>query len=86
MKVILHKRFEKQYAKLRLAEKERFKTRRNVFLRNPFDPILNNHGLSGKYQGCNSINITGDLRAVYMMFDSQTAFFIAIGSHSQLYK
>jgi addiction module RelE/StbE family toxin len=86
MKIILHKRFEKQYVKLRPADKEKFKNRRNIFLINPFDSTLNNHALAGKYEGYRSINITGDLRAVYTLIDNDTAFFVAIGTHSQLYK
>ena len=85
MKIIVHKRFEKQYAKLRPSEKEKFKTRRNAFLRDPFDPVLNNHALEGKYAGCRSINISGDLRTVYMRIDNNTVLFVTIGSHSQLY-
>ncbi len=85
MKIILHKRFEKRYTKLRPAEKEKFKARRNLFLQDPFDQVLNNHTLSGRYKGYRSINISGDLRAVYRMIDQDTAFFVAFGTHSQLY-
>ncbi|HWW38687.1 type II toxin-antitoxin system mRNA interferase toxin, RelE/StbE family [Pedobacter sp.] len=86
MKTILHKRFEKQYAKLRPADKEKFKARRDIFLDNPFDPVLSNHALIGKYEGYRTISITGDLRAVYTFIDRDTVLFVAIGTHSQLYK
>jgi addiction module RelE/StbE family toxin len=86
MKITLHRRFEKMHTKLRPVDKEKFKTRRNIFLTSPFDPALNNHALAGKYQGYRSINITGDLRAAYTLIDKDTAFFVAIGTHSQFYK
>lgn len=85
MKIILHKRFQKQYAKLKPALKRKFKQRRNIFLDNPSDPILNNHSLEGKYKGYRSIDIAGDLRVVYEPIDD-VALFVAIGTHSQLYK
>ncbi len=84
MKIKLHRDFEKQYQKLREGEKKKFKARRDLFLLNEFHPILNNHTLSGKYLGCRSINVTGDLRAIYTKSDNEVTF-ITIGSHSYLY-
>lgn len=84
MKIKLHRSFEKQYQKLRESEKKKFKKRRDLFLQDEFHPILNNHPLKGKYQGFRSINVTGDLRAVFKR-ESDTAIFVAIDSHSNLY-
>lgn len=86
MKIIVSKSFEKKYQKLRDSEKEKFKQRRDIFLANPFDPILNNHALKGKYKGYRTINIAGDLRALYEPLDKDTAHFILIDTHSNLYK
>ena len=86
MKIILHKDFEKKYFKLSVFHKEKFKERRNLFIDNPFHPILKNHPLHGKYKGYFSINITADLRAIYKLLGSDTAFFINIDTHSNLYK
>lgn len=84
MKIKLHRDFEKQYQSLRESEKKRFKQRRDLFLQDEFNPILNNHSLKGKYLGFRSINITGDLRVVYKKYDDE-AIFVAIDSHSNLY-
>ncbi len=87
MKILLHKNFDKNYKKLKESEKRSLKDRRNIFLKNQFDPILNNHALSGKYQGCRSINITGDIRAIYrVLHNEELAYFITIDTHSNLYK
>lgn len=86
MRALLHKSFEKQFKKLRPNEKQRFKERRNIFLENPFDPILNNHDLKGRYERYRSINITGDWRAVSKLLDKNTAVFTDIDTHSHLYK
>lgn len=84
MIIKLHKNFVKQYKKLRESEKERFKERRNLFLQDEFNPILNNHPLKGKYQGYRSINVTGDLRAIFKR-EVNMIIFVTIGSHSELY-
>ena len=65
MKIALHKDFEKSYRKLTEGQKKRFKERRNLFIQDQFNPILNNHSLKGKYLGHRSINVTGDLRVIY---------------------
>ena len=65
--------------------KEAVRKRFELFIQNQFDPILNNHSLTGIYEGCRSINITGDWRAIYFQNET-TIFFIALGTHSQLYK
>jgi addiction module RelE/StbE family toxin len=86
MKIFLHKNFKKKYKNLRLSEKEKFKRRRSLFLENPFNSVLNNHPLGGKYKGYRSINITGDLRIIYKPLGSDAALFITIDTHSNLYK
>lgn len=86
MKILLHKNFEKNYKKLKEPEKEAFKERRNIFLKNQFESILNNHPLGGKYKGYRSINITGDLRVIFKVLSEEMAYFITINTHSNLYK
>lgn len=84
MRIKLHKGFLKQYQRLRESEKKKFKERRNLFLQDEFDPILNNHSLKGKYLGYRSINVTGDLRVLYLKSGDEIIF-VAIDSHSNLY-
>lgn len=85
MRIFIHKNFEKKYKKLQVTEKNQFKERRDLFIVNPFHPILNNHLLMGKYKGYRSINITGDLRLIYKHIDNDTVLFIEIDTHSNLY-
>jgi addiction module RelE/StbE family toxin len=84
MIIQLHKTFKKQYEKLTDSQKRKFKERRSIFLQDEFNPILNNHALKGKYQGYRSINITGDIRVIYIN-SSEDRVFVKIGSHSKLY-
>lgn len=92
MRIKLHRDFEKGYKrslllrskKLRSGEKKKFKKRKDLFLQDEFNPVLNNHPLKGKYRGYRSINITGDLRAIYKR-EGSIVIFVAIDIHSNLY-
>lgn len=79
------KAFDKQYAKLNIKIKTTYKKKLEIFIINPFDSRLRNHTLKGKYLGYRSIDITGDVRALYTVKDNTVIIFGFIGSHSQLY-
>ena len=84
--IFFHGNFKKQYKKLSKNDQERLSERLNIFKQNPFNPILHNHELRGKYSGLNSINITGDLRALYQPVSDNLVLFVAIDTHSNLYE
>lgn len=84
MIIYLHKNFIRGYKKITKTQKNKFKERKNLFFQDEFNPILNNHALAGKYKGYRSINVTGDLRAVFKRTENE-AIFVAIDSHSNLY-
>lgn len=79
-------KFKKQYIKAGKHIQKCFEERLDIFLSNEFDPVLNNHQLTGKYKGYRSINVNGDWRAIYSMVDDKTIIFELMGTHSQLYK
>jgi addiction module RelE/StbE family toxin len=85
MKILFHRNFEKNYIKLRISEKNKFKERLNAFVEDPFNPLLSNHALKGKYRAYRSINIGGNLRAVYKTIKNEEYLFVAIGTHAELY-
>ncbi len=84
MKIGYHKKFKKKYKKLFRKDQDRFNETLIVFEDNPFEKSLQNHILHGKYKDCRSINITGDLRAIYKN-KSDSIIFIDIDTHSNLY-
>lgn len=45
-----------------------------------------NHSLKGEWIGHRSISIGGDLRLHYRELEPAAALFVAVGTHSQLYK
>ena len=85
MQVDFHNQFRKQYKKLSMKIKDKFNERLIVFKDNPLIPELHNHALHGKYDGCRSINVTGDYRAIYEVLDGGVRF-LEIDTHSNLYK
>jgi addiction module RelE/StbE family toxin len=78
------KGFIKQFTKLRPVQKDRFYERLQIFKQNPHDRRLRDHALKGKFEGYRSIDIEGDLRALYYIESDRIVIFAFIGSHSQL--
>ena len=85
MRIDYHKRFVKQYKKLPFKLQSKYNERLKIFITNPLAQELNNHPLHGEYLGYRSINITGDLRAVYEVQGGAIKF-LFIDTHSNLYK
>lgn len=60
-----------------------------MFSNDPANPQLHDHQLSGKLKNYRSININGDWRGIYLLLkenDEIVVTFMAIGTHSQLYR
>ena len=85
MNILFHAGFKKNYKKLIISHQKQCDERLLIFMENPYNLQLNNHALHGKYKGCRSIRITGDLRAVYQLVSENASFFIALDTHSNLY-
>lgn len=84
MTIDYHKDFIKSFKKLSSKIQKKFQERQLLFEKDPFNPVLNNHTLKGEYLGYRSINVSGDIRAIYRK-SPENVLFIAIGSHSKLY-
>ena len=86
MQIVFHRDFLKRYKKFPQQEKQQIEKKLHMFMKNPFHESLNNHRLKGVLGRYRSINISGDVRAIYEQIDEDTAFFITLGTHSELYK
>lgn len=84
MIVSYSKTFIKKAKKLPPKQRQQLTERIELFINNPLDTTLNNHPLKGKYKEYRSINIAGDLRALYLQKDEEIIF-DTVGTHSQLY-
>ncbi len=85
MLIARSRQFEKQYRKLPIKVQKQFGDRLRLFLEDERNPLLHTHVLSGEYRGFQSFNVNADIRAVFMIRDTDTLYFSAIGSHSELY-
>lgn len=86
MRIRRHKSFVKDYAKLKPAQRQRLQAAFVLFAADPMNPDLYNHPLTGEWKGYRSIAFGGDWRAHYRVIDENTALFVAVGTHSQLYR
>lgn len=84
MRIDYHRHFRKQYRKFPQKIQKKFNQKLLLFESNPFLPMLNNHTLAGKYAGQRSIDITGDIRAIYEI-NGNIIIFLQIGTHHDLY-
>ena len=84
MTVAYSKAFIKQAKKLSPELHKKLQVKIKIFSDNPLDPTLRNHALKGKYKEYRSIDITGDVRALYLQQNNE-AIFDVVGTHSQLY-
>lgn len=79
------KGFEKKTRRLSIGIRKALAERLRIFLESPRHPLLNDHPLAGSWRGYRSINITGDWRAIYELVDTNTAIFVEIDTHHNLY-
>jgi len=78
----------KRLKKINVIFRKSFKKRIKIFAKDPFNAQLNNHSLQREWLGYRSINITNDVRAIYTEKtegEDTVAFFVAVGTHKELY-
>ncbi|MDO8521088.1 MAG: hypothetical protein Q7S52_03155 [bacterium] len=85
MKPFFPKKFLKRLKKRSAEEQEKFYEAIALFVENAHHPLLRNHRLRGRYAAYRSIDVTGNLRAVYKEFPGNIARFSAFDTHHQLY-
>jgi addiction module RelE/StbE family toxin len=85
MEVRYSTQFKKQYKKLSKKIRLQFHERLALLMADQDSPQLHIHKLSGEYLGLWSMNVTGEMRAIFDCSYKGVAVFVAIGSHSKLY-
>lgn len=87
--ILSTKDFIKQYKKADVKIRKVFDKQFALFAKNPMDLNLHNHPLRKEWVGHRSIDITADWRAIYKEIhegEEYIAYFVALGTHQQLYK
>jgi addiction module RelE/StbE family toxin len=85
MTIRYNKKFKKQYNKLSPKFQQKTKAAIQLWINNPHDETLRLHQLSGKMKRFYSIDITGDIRALYEIVDNDIYIYQMVGTHSHLY-
>lgn len=87
MKIVYHKRFEKQFKKLVDKDKEKISKALEIFINNPHDTKLNCHSLKGNLTGKKAISAAPNLRLIFEEFDDYTlVIFLDLGRHNRVYE
>jgi len=79
----------KELSKIKQKDKklsERIQKQLLLFSTNPKHPSLRTHKLSGSMSNIWSISVSMSIRMVYKLLDRETAYFIDIGTHREVYK
>lgn len=85
LKVVPSKKFLKSFHKKDEKIRKQTTLRIRLLREDQYNPILNNHKLSGEYKGLSSINITGDYRLIFEYVNKDSILLIDIDTHSNLY-
>ncbi len=85
MKIVFSKKFDKLFLKQSPKIKDEFYKRLELFKKDRRNKLLNVHRLKSKMKGKYSMNVSGDVGAIYEIIDREIYFFLLIGSHSELY-
>lgn len=81
--------FTKQRDKADIRIQIVFDKRLKLFYQDAHHRQLRNHALTGRWKGFRSIDVTGDWRAIFKEERKRGVVivtFVALGTHSQLYK
>ena len=86
MKLQYRKSFQQQFSRLPESKKQLARDVLELFERQPMHDSLRNHPLKDKWSNYRSITADDDLRLHYRTINKNTALFVAVGTHDELYK
>ena len=86
MKVKFQKSFTGQFKRLSETKKRLVTDTIELFTEDPMNDSLRNHPLRDKWVNYRSITADDDLRLHYRVIDKDTALFVAVGTHYELYR
>jgi addiction module RelE/StbE family toxin len=79
----------KELTKIKKKDKRlvtRIQKQLQLFSVNPKHPSLRIHKLTGSMNNVWSLSVTESIRMVYRFINEDTAYFVDIGTHNQVYK
>lgn len=86
MNIKFQENFTRQFNRLSKTQKQVVTDAIELFAENPTHESLRNHPLRNEWANYRSITADDDLRLHYRVLNKDTALFVAIGTHKELYK
>lgn len=81
MKIYYSSKFAKEYKRLPKRVKLLAEKREIIFRKNPFDPRLKTHKLSGKLKDYYSFSIDYQYRIIFEITEKDIVWFHSVGTH-----
>ena len=85
MKIIYSTKFAREYKRLSRQLKEAAEKQEKIFRKNPFDPGLKTHKLTGKLKAFWAFSIDHKYRIIFEFAKTNEVWFLSVGSH-QIYR
>lgn len=85
MKIIYSSKFAKEYKKLPRRIKLSAEKKERIFRKDPFDPRLKTHKLSGKLKDFYSFSIDYQHRIIFEFTNKDVIWYHSVGTH-EIYK
>lgn len=85
MQIIYSPKFAKEYRKLPLPIKKLAEQKEKVFRKDPFDPRLHTHKLTGRLRDFWAFSIDYSHRIIFEFAEADIVYFHSVGSHD-IYK
>ena len=88
IQIEFHRNFVKSYDKRIKPNPSlviQFNSRIEIFKKDPLNPLLKDHRLSGDKKEFRSFSVSGDIRIIYYKKSDNLVIFFDIGSHNQVY-
>jgi addiction module RelE/StbE family toxin len=79
------KRIYKKKVKNNEELKKRFWDAMELFLKEPFNPHLRTHKLTGRLEGLWAFSVTYDCRVIFKFLDEDEILLVDIGGHDEVY-
>lgn len=86
IEILTTKNFDKSFKKKDKFIQKKALERIKLFTQDPFNVLLNNHGLLGEYENKRSLNVTGNYRIMFYYVNKNTIILSDIGTHPELYE
>lgn len=88
IELIWYKSFTRDFKKIIKKKpdlREKLREALELFVKDPYHPLLGTHKLSGKLKGHHSFGLSYDCRVVIKFLDQDKVALISVGKHEEVY-